>query len=226
MFGKFLRVIGIILMALTAVMTLLGGIGTACVAIDATRYSSMVALADFQWLYILFVLTGVLLGAAGIHATRLLIKSRDNAYRMVIIVLVLSLVVGIIHMLTSRALRGSSMPVDFVVYMTVLTLAVFLLFQIPGIWQKVNLTGKDDHTTGIGAGVAMIVAGFLILTVQIWAGAMHTIDGVNYADVWHTQLAVAGWVASLGGSAILLHKVLGVSLPQPSQITVAEEVIH
>ena len=226
MFGKFLRVIGIILMALTAVMTLLGGIGTACVAIDATRYSSMVALADFQWLYILFVLTGVLLGAAGIHATRLLIKSRDNAYRTVIIVLVLSLVVGIIHMLTSRALRGSSMPVDFVVYMTVLTLGVFLLFRIPGIWQQVNLTGKDDHTTGMGAGVAMIVAGFLILTVQVWAGGMHTIDGVNYADVWHTQLAVAGGAALLAGSLILLRKVLGVSLPQPAQVRAAEEVIR
>ncbi len=227
MFGKILRVVGIILMALTAVMTLLGGIGTTCVALDAAKYGdSMAALADYQWLYMLYVLAGIVLAIAGLHATRLLIKSRANAYRTAMIVLVSGMVVGIIHMLTSRALRGSSMPVDFIVYITAFTLVVFLLFRIPGIWQKVNLTGKDDHTTGMGAGVAMIVAGFIILTVQVWGGAMHTINGVNYADVWHTQLALAGSAVLLAGSIVLLRKVLGVSLPRSSQVTVAREVIR
>lgn len=214
MFGKFLRVTGIILMGLTAVVTLLGGIGTTCVAIDATRYGSMAVLADLQWLYILYVLIGVALGVAGIHATRLLIKSRPGAYRWALVALVLGLAVGLLHMYTSRSLRGSSMPVDFVVYITALTLVVFVLFRIPGIWQQVNLTGKDEPVTGLGAGVAMIVAGILILTVQLWAGPTHTLNGINYADVWHAQLAVAGWVVSLAGSAVLLRNVLGVSLPR------------
>ena len=72
----------------------------------------------------------------------------------------------------------------------------------------------------------MIVAGFIILTVQVWGGAMHTINGVYYADVWHTQLALAGSAVLLAGSIVLLRKVLGVSLPRSSQVTVAREVIR
>lgn len=216
MFGKILRVTGIILMGLTAVFTLLGGIGTSCVAIDATKYGSMAVLADYQWLYILYVLSGVVLGVMGVHATRLLIKSRPGAYRWTMVTLALGLAIGVLHMVTSRSLRGSSMPVDAVVYTTALTLIVFLVFRIPGVWQQVNLTGVDDHTTSLGAGVAMIVAGVLIATVQLWAGPTHTINGVNYADVWHTQLAIAGGITLMAGSAILLFSVLEISRPRLS----------
>jgi hypothetical protein len=43
-------------------------------------------------------------------------------------VLAAGILVGGMHMAASRALRGSSMPVDLVVYTTVLTLVVFMLF--------------------------------------------------------------------------------------------------
>ncbi len=124
------------------------------------------------------------------------------------VTLALGLAIGVLHMVMSRSLRGSSMPVDAVVYTTALTLIVFLVFRIPGIWQQVNLTGKDEHITGLGAGVAMIVAGVMIATVQLWAGPTHTINGVNYADVWHTQLAIASGITLMAGSAILLFRVL------------------
>lgn len=215
MLGKVLRITGIILMALTAVVTLLGGIGTSCVAIDATQYGpNMALLADYQWLYILYVVTGVVLGIMGFHATRLLIKSRPQAYKWALTTLVLGLAIGVLHIATSRSLRGSSMPVDAVVYVTALTLVLFLVFRIPSIWRQLNLTGHDDHTSGLGAGVAMIVAGIVIVTVQVWAGSTHTIGGVNYADVWHTQLAIAGGISLLAGSATLLFRVLGVSRPR------------
>ena len=48
--------------------------------------------------------------------------------------------VGWIHIYMSRMLRGKSMPVDAVVYTTVLTLVIFLLFKIPAIWQGVDFT--------------------------------------------------------------------------------------
>ncbi|MCZ7666958.1 MAG: hypothetical protein M5U34_06915 [Chloroflexi bacterium] len=38
MFRKILRIIGIILLGVTAVITLLGGIGTTCVALNAANY--------------------------------------------------------------------------------------------------------------------------------------------------------------------------------------------
>ena len=65
-FAKLLRFIGIVLMGLTAGFTLLGGIGTTCVALNPTGFSeNMAQLAPFQWLYILFVLTGIALGDLG-----------------------------------------------------------------------------------------------------------------------------------------------------------------
>ena len=55
-FAKFLRFIGILLMGVTAGFTLLGGIGTSCVALNPTGFSeSMAKLAPFQWLYLLLV---------------------------------------------------------------------------------------------------------------------------------------------------------------------------
>jgi hypothetical protein len=41
MFGKIARIIGIVLLGLTAVITLLGGIGTTCVALNAANYEGM-----------------------------------------------------------------------------------------------------------------------------------------------------------------------------------------
>ncbi|RUA17695.1 MAG: hypothetical protein DSY55_01645, partial [Clostridia bacterium] len=54
-----------------------------------------------------------------------------------------------------------------------------------------------------GASVAAIIGGALTLTVQYWAGPTHILGGVNYADVWHTQLAIIGWALLLGGMAFI-----------------------
>lgn len=183
MLGKFLRIVGIVSLGITAVFTLLGGAGTTCVALDAAKYE-MDGITPYQWLYILYVVGGLILGVMGVRATIALIRSRVGAYRASMITLIVGLLIGILHMATSRVLRGGSMPVDFVVYTTAITLIVFLLFRIPGIWNQLNLTSKDDDAAGLGAGVAMIVAGAATLTVQFWGGANHLINGINYADVW------------------------------------------
>jgi hypothetical protein len=210
MLGKSLRIIGIILLGLTAVITLLSGIGTTCVALDAAKYE-MDGIAPFQWLYLLYVLAGVVIGVVGIWATVGLVKGKSGAYRLSLIALVLGLLTGGLHMATSRSLRGSSMPTDFIVYATILTLIVFLLFRIPGIWNIINPTRQDDDVSGMGAGVAMIVGGIAALTVQYWAGANHTINGINYADVWHTQIAIVSWLAIFPGIMLLAINVLEIS---------------
>ncbi len=153
MLGKILRIVGIILLALTSVAVLLGGIGTACVAFTPTGFGPTFApIARFQWLYLFYVATGVIFGVMGIIATIALIRGKSNGYRQAVTMLVLSLVVGIIHIISSRALRGSSQPADMIVYVNAFTLLVFLLFRIPGIWDKVNFARRDDHTSGMGAG--------------------------------------------------------------------------
>lgn len=142
--GKILRFIGIVLMALTGGFTLLGGIGTTCAALFPTKWESMAPLARFQWLYILFMLAGVAIGVWGVRAAIRLVRGTSDSYTMSLKALITGVVVGSFHIFVSRLLRGKSMPVDAVVYMTVLTLIIFLLLRIPFIWQGANYVGNKS----------------------------------------------------------------------------------
>ena len=203
-FAKFLRFIGIVLMALTGGFTLLGGVGTTCAALFPTNYDSMAALAPFQWLYIVFVLGGIAIGAWGIWATVKLVKGTSDAYKMSLQALIAGVVIGFIHIYMSRMLRGKSMPVDAVVYTTVLTLIVFLLFRIPGIWQGVNFDKGGDKTGHMAGGAAAILLGIMTLTIQFTMGATHTWGGVNYADAFNAAMTLAGSALALGGVGFIL----------------------
>ena len=203
-FAKFLRFIGIVLMALTGGITLLGGVGTTCAALFPTNYDSMAALAPFQWLYIGFVLGGIAIGAWGIWATVKLVKGTSDAYKMSLQALIAGVVIGFIHIYMSRMLRGKSMPVDAVVYTTVLTLIVFLLFRIPGIWQGVNFDKGGDKTGHMAGGAAAILLGIMTLTIQFTMGATHTWGGVNYADAFNAAMTLAGSALALGGVGFIL----------------------
>jgi hypothetical protein len=204
--GKTLRFIGIVLMALTAGITLLGGIGTICAALFPTKWASMAPLASFQWLYILFVLSGVALGVLGIWATVKLIRGTSNAYRMSIQVLVAGVLIGGFHIYMSRLLRGKSMPVDAVVYMTLLTLVIFLLFRIPFIWQGVNFDKGNSQSNRIAAGVASILLGILTLTIQYAMRSTHTWDGINYANAFSLLMTCSGLGLLLFGAGLLTRK--------------------
>ncbi len=189
-FAKFLRFIGIVLMALTGGFTLLGGVGTSCAALFPTKWESMAPLAPFQWLYILFVLIGTAIGVWGIWATVKLVKGTPDSYKMSLQALIAGVVIGFIHIYMSRMLRGKSMPVDAVVYTTVLTLIVFLLFRIPGIWQGVNFDkGGSNRTAG---GAAAIILGAFTLTIQHTMASTHTWGGVNFADAFNVGMTLTG----------------------------------
>jgi hypothetical protein len=208
--AKLLRIVGIVFMSLTADFTLMGGAGTSCAAFNPTNPSwvdSLGPLAKAQWLYILFVIVTVAIGVMGVRAVVLLVKGRQNAYRYALIALVAGTLVGILHIAVSRALRGSSMPVDMVVYTTVLTLIIFLLFRLPFIWQGVNYAKPEgEKKTGKqAASIAMAAVGMLSLTIQFLMAPTHTIAGVNYADVWHTTLTALGLALILGGVVVAVY---------------------
>jgi len=202
-FAKFLRFIGILLMALTGGFTLLGGLGPTCAAVNPKGFGdSMAPLAPFQWLYILFVLTGIAIGVWGIWATVKLVKGTSDSYKMSMQALIAGVVIGGFHIYMSRMLRGKSMPVDAVVYTTVLTLVVFLLFRIPSIWQGVDFEkAKNNKTAG---GAAAIILGALTLTIQYTMGATHTWGGVNYADAFNFGMTLSGIGLLLLGAGILV----------------------
>jgi hypothetical protein len=203
--GKVLRFIGIVLMALTGGFTLLGGIGTTCAALFPTKWEGMTPLAPFQWLYILFVLTGVAIGVWGIWATVKLIRGTSDSYRMSLYALITGVVIGGFHIYMSKMLRGKSMPVDAVVYTTILTLIIFLLFRIPGIWQGVNFEKADAKSNRTAGGVASLLLGILTLTIQFTMGATHTWNGVNYADAFNMLMTTTGLALLIVGAWVLVR---------------------
>jgi len=206
-FAKALRFIGIVLMALTGGFTLLGGIGTTCAALFPTGFGeSMAALAPFQWLYILFVIVGIALGVMGIRATIMLVKGADKSYRDALIVLVAGVIVGFIHIYMSRMLRGKSMPVDAVVYTTLLTLVIFLLFRIPFLWQGVDFTKGSAKSNKPAGGAAAILLGVMTLTIQYTMASTHTWSGVNYADVFNSTMTAIGLGLLLSGAALFVPR--------------------
>jgi hypothetical protein len=201
--AKVLRFIGIALMALTSLFTILGGAGTTCVALAAENYPSMAGIAPYKWLYVIFVITTIAAGVMMGRATLMLIKRSPNAYRATIISLVAGILVGLIHMLVSRSLRGSSMPVDAVVYTAVLTLVVFLLLKIPGVWAKVDFSKAPTGDNETAGGAAAIISGILAFTIQYWMAPTHTLSGINYGDAFHTSMAIIGWGLVVTGIVII-----------------------
>ena len=191
-FAKFLRFIGIVLMALTGGFTFLGGVGTFCAAVLPQKYESMAGLIPFQWLYILFMLGTIAIGVWGIWAAIKLIKGTTDSYRMSLYALITGVLVGGFHIYMSRMLRGKSMPVDAVVYTTILTLAIFLLFKIPAIWQGVDFSKAKASDNKKAGGAAAILVGLFTLTIQYTMGSTHTWGGVNYADAFNTSMTVMG----------------------------------
>lgn len=161
----------------------------------------MAGLVDFKWLYQLFVLLNVAVGIAGIWAVVNLVRGKQHAYRNAVIVLVVGLLVSGVHMATSEILRGASAPNNMRVYVNLFTLALFLFFRIPFIWRQIDWEG--GRGSGAAAGLAMIVGGLMALTVQMWSGPTHTWGGINFADVWHTELLIVGSVFLFCGLLLL-----------------------
>ena len=200
------RFLAIFLMSLTALFTLMEGAGTTCVALAAETYGESYArIADYQWLYIIFVVGTIAIGVMMFRAVYLLVKMRVNAYRYSIISLILGILMGGIHMAVSRSLRGSSMPVDPIVYVTIITLIVFLLFLIRRTWEKLVSGPNNDIETNQASGAAAIACGGISLTIQYLMASTHTINGINYGDAFHTTMTIIGWSFLVVGASLIPH---------------------
>lgn len=203
--AKILRFIGILFMSLTAGFTVLGGAGTTCVALLPENWGpSMAKLAGLQWLYILYVIVTIAIGVLGIRAVVKLVKGHKDGYKATMIALVAGVLVGALHMYTSRTFRGSSMPVDAVVYMTVLTLVIFLIFRIPAIWKGVDYSKAPRKEKKTSAGVANIVVGVLCLNIQTLMASTHTFNGVNYGNAYSTAMIISAVVCFIIGLQLLV----------------------
>jgi hypothetical protein len=224
--SKILRWVGIVLMGLTSLFTLMGGIGTVCAALFPENFAAdseaMAALVGWEWLYIAFMLVTTAIGVMMVRATALLIKGTVNAYRDTIISLVAGVVVGFIHIYASRAIRGGSMPVDMVTYSVVFTLIVFLIFRIPFIWQGVNFEkpagAKNDN--GPAAAATLVLGGLMAFTIQYMVGSTHTFGGTNYGDAFHLSMTLIGIGLILAGALVALGELKHQVVAHSASVTV------
>ncbi len=205
--SKVLRGIAVTLMGMAVVLTLLGGVGTTCVAFGAEKYSSMVSLVPYKPLYQALVVVSVAVGIWGIVVTISLLRGSATAYRNALLVLFIGALSAGVQMVVSQTLRGASAPVNVRFYLTAFALAVFLLLRLPPLWQNVDFTQsiRGAGSNAASAGTALIVCSIVTLTIPVWAGPSHTVpSGENWVDVLEIPLQVSGWGMMMTGVVLLL----------------------
>ena len=204
--NPFLRFIAITLLGLTAIFTLMGGIGTTCVAFNAEKYDSMIALVPVKPIFQVLVFVSIAAALYGIWATVSAVRRQPGAYKAALITLVVGLLSSGVQFYYSLTLRGSTAPNSMRLYLTAFTLAVFLLLRLPSLWQRSGFdnqaSGPDGSDAAIG-GAALVLGGLLTLTTPLWAAPTHILGGFNYAGIINLPLAAAGLAMIFGGSTLL-----------------------
>jgi len=216
--GAILRIIAIILVGLTAAFTLLGGIGTTCVAFNAEKYGRAFAMfVSYKPTYQLFVYVSLAAGIAGLVAAFAMVRGYKWAYWGALIIVLVSLVVAAVHMYYSSTLKGVSFfatpPENMRFYAAAITLVFLLLLRLPGIWQWANFTlpWRGRGASSAAGGLAAFVAGVITITTPLWAGPSHMLDGYNLVNVLQVPLTLGGWGLVLAGLSLLVLASLGVS---------------
>lgn len=217
---RTLFVVAVVLMAVTAVVTLLSGIGTSCVAWNAAKFPPFLAFVAYQPLYQALVILTLIAAAAGVWATWALTRRHKRAYVGALIFLVVNLVLTAIQMYTSNMLRGKTMPSDMRLYITIITLVYLLVLRLPGLRQQAGLEGDDAAgSAAAGAGLAMLMSGAVALSTPMWAGNSHMLDGFNLVYVLQVPLLAGGTLLALAG----LGLITAAALPRPPLPAAAEE---
>jgi hypothetical protein len=204
--GNILRILAIVLVAATAVFTLLGGVGTTCVAFNADQYGkAFAAFIPYAPTYQMFVYTSVLAGLVGLAATVAMVRGYSWAYWGAVVAAVAGLATAGVHMVYSSTLKGISFfaaaPENMRFYVSVVTLVVLLLLRLPGAWQAVDFTKpwRGKGTKSIAGGLTAIVMGTIALSTPIWAAPNHVVDGYNLVYVLELPLVLGGWASVLMG---------------------------
>lgn len=157
--GKGLRTLGIVLMAITAAMNILGGVGTVCAAFLTKKFPPMWALYDYRLLYQALMIITILLGIAGVWAAVCLGRGAKRAYWNAVILLVVGTIVAGVHVYASLALRGKAIPANFKLYANALTLLVFLIFRLPGLRSRVNFGRPTEKGSQAASGGLAAIMG-------------------------------------------------------------------
>jgi len=222
-----LKILAIVLMGLTAAFTLLGGIGTGCIAFSAEEYGRFFIYEESQPLYQVFVYVCVAAGTAGAVVTYALVRGHKWAYKGALITLGIGAVVALVHNIHSSWLNEHTfaeylmnMPTAMRLYITVATLVLFLILKLPSIRKRVDVDFTKpwggDGSKAAGGGLAAIVAGIATITTPIWANAFasHMLEGYNLVNLLRVPLIVGGGLMILLGAILLVPVLLEMSRKQ------------
>jgi hypothetical protein len=205
--GRALKIIAIILMAMTAAMNLLGGSGTVCAAFLTKQYPPMWPLLDYQWLYQTLMITTIITGIAGIWATVKLVRGGETAYRNALIILGIGSALGLTQYVASQIIRGAATPANMKFFTNFVTLIVFLLLRLPGLREKVDFS-ESSNSKGTNGGLAATVAGIIILSAFLWVSPSHTYMGDNWVLVLEMPLLISGSILTVGGLIVFTWSLL------------------
>ena len=210
---KVLRISAIIMMGMTAAMNIFGGAGTYCAAFsnDIGYRMAFIALKDYRWLYQILCVTTLLTGIAGVIALVKLIRGKPGVYRFTMIVLGIGTVLGGTHFFASLTLRGAATPANVKFFINLATLILFIIFQLPGIKDKVDFSQPMEKSEKeSAAGLVSILVGITALTIFAWAGPSHTYFGENWVYVLEIPLLVVGTTLIVGGFITVLRAMLNI----------------
>ena len=209
--GKILRTAAIILIGMTAAMNILGGVGTSCAAFFTRDFPPLWSLYDYRWLYQALVITTTLVGIAGVWGTVTLAQGKKNAYRNVMIILIVGTLLALVQYIASAILRGKTTPANVKFFTNALTLLFFAGLRLPSIRKYVDFEAQEDSPDlAIGGGLAAIVAGGVVMTVNSWVGSSHIYQGENWVSVIQRPLNLSGAFLVATGIATLVWVVLSV----------------
>ncbi len=203
-----------LLLGASTVMTILGAVGTACLAWNGNLYPPQV----FGWIvphmltYQLLVYIGLAAGIALAIVTYALARGDKWFYLGALIFLVIAGGAAAYQMYLTSSLKKISFfaaaPTNVRFYITALALIVLLIVRIPGVWKKSGLgkpgNGKGNFATPMG--ITLLLTGFLLITAPLWASPEHVVDGVNYVLVLAVPLVANGAALMAGGAGLLVAR--------------------
>lgn len=202
--ANWLRVTAIVLLALTAVVTVVSGIGIYCAAFDTLNYPSLSALMPFQWLYQLYMVATLIGGLAGLWATVGLLRRSSGSLRFAYVVLLGIVATALAQVVTSQILRGKSMPNDIRLALAVVTLLVFWIGR-RALAQASASGPATGARAGTAAGAALVVSGLALAVAPVWTHVEHGASSGNWASVADIYIVIMSIVACVAGIAVLVE---------------------
>ncbi len=192
---------------MAVLMNLTGGIGTSCVAFNTHNYPAYSSVLPYQWLWQTFVITTTLVGLVGIWVILQMGKGKKNSYRNALIMVTLGAIIGGTHMYFSSLVIGKAVPANVKFFANVLALIILLLLNIPSLQKHKEAfeNGQRGDKT-IGMGITAHIVGLGLMTMPIWAGPSHTINGYNFVNALGTEIKITGILLVSLGTGLLCGK--------------------